>query len=63
MIHMEALRHLEENTDRTIVFKIYRALNLFKQKKLIGAKINYIKLLFFVEFHIDIVYRNTWLGH
>ena len=32
LIHMEALRHSEENTDRTIVFKIYRTLNLINKK-------------------------------
>ena len=36
-------------TDRTTVFEIFQ-----QKKKLIDAKINYIKLLFFVELHTDI---------
>ena len=31
-IHVEALRHSEENTDHTIVFKIYRTINLLNKK-------------------------------
>ena len=48
-----ALRNSEENTDRTIVFNIYRTTNLFN-KKLIDTKIDYINLLLIAEFHIDI---------
>ena len=46
---MEPLRHSEGTTDRTTVFEIFQ-----QKKKLIDAKINYIKLLFFVELHTDI---------
>ena len=31
-IHVEALRHSEENTDHKIVFKIYRTINLLNKK-------------------------------
>ena len=45
-IHVEAFRHSEENSDRTVVFNIYRTISLYslyefiQQKKLIDAKIN-----------------------
>ena len=56
----EVLHHSEENTDRNIVFNMSLSIYLTKKKKLMPKLITskykidgILKVLYFVEFHID----------